>query len=105
MEMRDLTYVLVPGAWHGGWVWKDVAALLRSHGVAVTTPTLTGLGERRKDSTESVGFYTHIEELISHVFMKNIENPVLVGWSYGSFVAAGVAAQLAGRMKSIIYVD
>ena len=40
------TFVLVRGAWHGGWCWKRVAALLRRAGHEVLTPTLTGLGER-----------------------------------------------------------
>ena len=40
------TFVLVHGAWHGGWCWQKVATLLRQKGVAVVPPTLTGLGER-----------------------------------------------------------
>jgi len=38
------TFVLVHGAWHGGWCWAKVAASLRSRGHTVFTPTLTGLG-------------------------------------------------------------
>ncbi|HYP11564.1 MAG TPA: alpha/beta fold hydrolase, partial [Xanthobacteraceae bacterium] len=40
------TFVLVHGAWHGGWCYKRVARLLRQAGHEVYTPTLTGLGER-----------------------------------------------------------
>ena len=40
------TFVLVHGAWHGGWCWQRVAGRLRSGGHTVFTPTLTGLGER-----------------------------------------------------------
>lgn len=39
-------YVLVPGAWLGGWCWKYLTPLLRDEGHDVHTPTLTGLGER-----------------------------------------------------------
>ena len=39
-------FVLLHGAWHGGWCWKYVAAILRARGHRVTTPTQTGLGER-----------------------------------------------------------
>ena len=42
---NDRTYVLVHGAWHGGWVWRDVSDQLTKYGHRVTTPTLTGLGE------------------------------------------------------------
>ena len=39
-------YVLVHGAWHGGWCWKKIKPLLKARGHTVYTPTLTGLGER-----------------------------------------------------------
>jgi pimeloyl-ACP methyl ester carboxylesterase len=103
--MAGMTYVLVPGAWHGGWVWKDVAPLLRLRGISVTTPTLTGLGERRNAATSLVNLSTHIEDLTTHVFMEGIDNIVLVGWSYGSFVVAGAASQLGTKVRSIVYVD
>ncbi len=41
------TFVLVHGGWCGGWIWRYVAPALRERGHVVTTPTLTGLGERR----------------------------------------------------------
>jgi hypothetical protein len=40
------TFVLVHGAWHGGWCWRRVSDLLERKGHKVFTPTLTGLGER-----------------------------------------------------------
>jgi dienelactone hydrolase len=40
------TFVLVHGAWHGGWCWRRVADRLERRGHKVYTPTLTGLGER-----------------------------------------------------------
>jgi Alpha/beta hydrolase family len=42
----NYTFVLVHGAWHGGWCWRRAAALLRSAGHLVFTPTFTGFGER-----------------------------------------------------------
>ena len=41
------TYVLVHGAWHGGWCWRAVARSLRADGHEVHAPSLTGLGDRR----------------------------------------------------------
>src|SRR5881227_2870762 len=40
------TFVLVHGAWHGGWCWRRVADMLEKKGHKVYTPTLTGVGER-----------------------------------------------------------
>ena len=47
MVGESKTYVLVHGAWHGGWCWRAVADALRAKGHRVFTPTQTGLGERK----------------------------------------------------------
>jgi dienelactone hydrolase len=46
MSPSSKVFVLVHGAWHGGWCWRRVAGALRAAGHVVFTPTLTGLGER-----------------------------------------------------------
>lgn len=40
------TFVLVHGAFVGGWYWRWLTPYLRAAGYEVVTPTLTGLGER-----------------------------------------------------------
>ena len=40
------TFLLIPGAWHGGWCWRKLTPHLRAAGHEVCTPSLTGLGER-----------------------------------------------------------
>jgi len=37
-------FVLVHGAWHGGWAWQPVASRLRAAGHRVWAPTCPGLG-------------------------------------------------------------
>src|SRR5436305_14530482 len=44
-QVNAKTFVLVHGAWHGGWCWRRVSDLLEKKGHKVFTPTLTGLGE------------------------------------------------------------
>ena len=44
-NMADV--ILVHGAGTGGWLWDDVAALLRAEGHRVLTPTLPGSAHRR----------------------------------------------------------
>ena len=61
---KTATFVLIHGAWHGGWCWKKVRPLLQSAGHAVHTPTLTGLGERAHLSRPEVDLDTHIEDVI-----------------------------------------
>ena len=38
-------FVLVTGAWHGGWAWRPVAEHLRAAGHTVYTPALPGLAD------------------------------------------------------------
>lgn len=98
-------YVLVHGAWAGGWVWKDVAKLLRAQGHTVTAPTLTGLGERRHLLSESVNLDTHVEDVVANIEMEGLEDVVLVGWSYGGMVVSGVLARIQNKIKSMVYLD
>ena len=48
-------YVLVDGAWMGGWCWQAVARPLRAVGHDVYPATLTGLGERSHLAGPEVG--------------------------------------------------
>ncbi|MCF5548819.1 alpha/beta fold hydrolase [Pseudomonas salomonii] len=101
----DNTYVLVAGAWHGAWVWRDVIPVVRGMGHAASAPTLSGLGERRHTADACVGLGTHIEDVVAHIEMEDLHAVTLVGWSYGGMVTTGVAARLPGRIQSLIYLD
>ncbi len=99
------TFVLVHGAWCGAWVWGKVANGLREMGHQVSTPTLTGIGERRHIGANTASLTTHIEDLAAHVEMENLRNVTLVGWSYGGAVVTGTFPRIAERIKSVIYLD
>ena len=101
----SLTFVLVHGAWHGGWCWKKVAPLLRADGHQVYTPTLTGLGERRHLASPQVNLSTHIQDVGALLEFEDLHDVVLVGHSYAGFVIAGVAAQARARLGHLIFLD
>jgi pimeloyl-ACP methyl ester carboxylesterase len=97
-------YVLVSGSWHGGWVWHEVAARLRAAGHEVTTPTLTGLGERRHLG-QGVDLALHVEDVVAHIEMERLSGVTLVGWSYGGMVITGALARIPERIRAMIYLD
>ncbi len=99
------TFVLVHGAWHGSWVWRDVAPLIRAAGHEVTTPTLTGLGERSHLAGDHVDLSLHVADLVSHVEMEGLERFVLVGWSYGGMVTTAALPRLHERIRAMVYLD
>jgi pimeloyl-ACP methyl ester carboxylesterase len=104
-EEKRPPYVLVHGAWHGGWCWGRVAERLRTAGHRVFTPTLTGLGDRAHLSAPNVGLATHVEDVISAIDMEDLSDLVLVGHSFGSAVISGVADARADRIRRLVFLD
>jgi pimeloyl-ACP methyl ester carboxylesterase len=99
------TYVLVHGAWHGGWCWRKVTPLLTAAGHRVYTPTLTGLGERSHLLTPEVGLETHVKDVTALFEYEDLRNAILVGHSYGGMVVAGAAPSLVDRLSAVVYLD
>jgi pimeloyl-ACP methyl ester carboxylesterase len=100
-----VTFVLVHGAFHGGWCWRDVAAQLRAAGHEVFAPTLTGLGERSHLASPAVDLSTHIRDVANLIEWEDLREAVLVGHSYGGMVITGVADRLPDRLAGVIYLD
>jgi hypothetical protein len=59
------TFILVHGAWHGGWCYSRVARILRGKGYDVFTPTLTGLGERSHVASPAVNASAHVQDVLN----------------------------------------
>jgi pimeloyl-ACP methyl ester carboxylesterase len=99
------TYVLVHGAWHGGWCWAKVARLLRDAAQEVYTPTLTGLGERAHLARPEIDLETHIQDIVAVIESEELRQVTLVGHSYAGMVISGVAARAAARIGHLVYLD
>ncbi len=100
-----MVFVLVHGAWHGGWCYKRVAALLRAAGHEVYVPTLTGLGERSHLMNRSVNLDTHIHDVVNLIRWEELNDIVLCGHSYGGMVVTGVAAKVPDKSRAMVYLD
>ncbi len=105
VQDKGATFVLIHGAWHGGWCWKKLTPLLRAAGHDVYTPTLTGLGERAHLLSPQIGLGTHIEDIRALLEYEDLHNVILVGHSYGGMVIAGVAEVAAQRLSHLIFLD
>lgn len=99
------TFVLVHGAWHGGWCWQKVVPLLEAAGHVVYAPTLTGLAERASELSPDVGLDTHIQDVVGLVQEKNLHGVILVGHSYGGMVITGVVDAVPERIAHLVYLD
>jgi pimeloyl-ACP methyl ester carboxylesterase len=99
------TFVLVHGAWHGGWCYKHVAQLLRAQGHEVYTPTLTGLGERAHLASQSINLDTYIRDVMNVFEYEDLTDVVLCGHSLGGIVITGVGAEIPQRIRSLVFLD
>src|SRR5690349_21547465 len=99
------TFVLVQGAWLGGWYWKRVRQRLQAVGHEVFTPTLTGLADRSHLLARDINLDTHIWDVVNLIRWEELNDIVLCGHSYGGCVATGVADRVPERVGALIYLD
>lgn len=99
------TFVLVHGAWHGGWCWRRVAEPLRREGHTVFTPTLTGVGDRAHLLAPNIDLVSHIRDVVAVLEAEELEKVVLCGHSYGGMVITGAADTVTSRVDTLVYLD
>ena len=103
------TFVLVHGAWHGGWCWNKVAPLLRRTGAVVYTPTLSGLGERAHLAAllepSQVNLDLHIQDVARLMEYEGLDDVALVGHAYAGMVITGVAEVCPERLSHLVYIN
>ncbi len=99
------TYVIVHGAWGGGWAFKEVERLLRADGHAVYRPTLTGQGEKVHLAHPDINLSTHIQDIANVIVWEQLTDIVLVGHSYGGMVITGVMDRVPERIQHAVYLD
>lgn len=99
------TYVLVHGAWRGGWIWKRVRRLLQARGHEAFTPTLTGVADRSHLSSPNVNLDTHITDVANLIRWEELSDVILCGHSYGGCVVSGVADRVPDRIGALVYLD
>jgi pimeloyl-ACP methyl ester carboxylesterase len=104
-EAAMATFVLVPGAWLGGWCWRDVAARLAGRGHTAVGVTLSGLGERAHLLSREIGLATHVADVVGLLHWRDLGDVILVGHSYGGTVITAVAGQVPQRLRRLVYLD
>ena len=105
MKNNKPHFLLIHGAWHGGWVWNEISDILRYQRYSVSTPTLTGLGEKKHLLSSKITIETFIEDVVNHIIFENLNNIILVGHSFAGSVISGVADRLKDRIQKLIYFD
>jgi pimeloyl-ACP methyl ester carboxylesterase len=99
------TFFVAHGAWSAGWGWKKMHRLMAARGHRLTTPTLTGLGERAHLARPDIDLDTHIADIVAVLETEDLTGINLLGHSYGGMVATGAAGRARQRIAQLIYID
>ena len=99
------TFVLIHGAYQGGWIWSPVAAQLRAAGHVVCAPSLDGCAERSAQVRPGITTETHADEIVELMRYEDLNDVVLVGTSSGGMVLTRVAELARDRVQRIVFAD
>ena len=97
-----MNYVLVHGAWHGGWCWDKVVPLLEAEGHSVTAVDLPGHGD---DTTPLAGL-TQAEygRRVADAVEAAGEPVILAGHSMGGMAITQAAEYVPDKIAALVYV-
>ena len=96
------TYVLIHGAWHGAWCWKNVTPLIEKEGHKVVAPDLPGHGKDTRPIAEiTLQAYT---DRVCQILDEQSESVILVGHSMGGVVITQTAEYRPEKIKKLVYV-
>ncbi len=95
---ESTTFVLIAGAWHGGWCWERVTPLLEAAGHRAIAPDLRGMGSDLTPlyQVTLAGWADQVTALIA----REPEPVMLVGHSRSGIVISEVAE----RIRSLVYL-
>lgn len=98
-------FVLVHGGWAGGWQWQAAGTILEQAGHRVYRPSLTGMGDRVHLASPDITLDTHVQDVVNLLYYEQLENVILLGYSYSGMVISGVAEQVPERIGRLVYLD
>lgn len=103
------TFVLVPGACHGGWWYQPLVDRLHKRGHDAYALTLDGLGDGAPATNGPVTLDSHVDQtttaLLDAVASRDAADVVLVGHSYGGTVITAVADRVPEQIRALVYLD
>lgn len=99
------TFVLIHGAWHGGWCWRRVTDRLEAKGHKAYAPSLTGLADRSHLLSMDITLDTHIADVANLFQWEDLRDACLVAHSYGGWPCSGALERIGERVSSLVWVD
>jgi len=98
-------FILVHGAWHGAWCWREVLPRLSSAGHRAHAVTLTGVGERVHLMSPAITLETFIADVTNAIEAEEMQRAVLVVHSFAGMIGTAIADRIPQRIAHLVYVD
>jgi pimeloyl-ACP methyl ester carboxylesterase len=95
-------FVLLHGAWHGGWCWDAVIKGLEKAGHTAEAPTMPG--HQADDDRSAITFENYIDKIVD-VLNKQASPVVLVGHSSAGFLIQSAAPKAAQNISQLIFLN
>lgn len=95
-------YVLVHGAWHGGWCWEEIVPGLEARGHVVVAPDLPGMGPPRDGLASPT--LEDWANFVADLVRVGDERTILVGHSRGGLVISRAAELAPEAIVRSVYV-
>jgi len=93
-------FVLIHGAWHGGWCWEGVIRILVKSGHTAEAPTMPG--HSPGDDRSKVTFNSYVEKIIE-VLKKQPRPVIIVGHSSAGFLLQSAAPKLSDKIERLVF--
>ncbi len=95
-------FILIHGAWHGGWAWQAVVEQLVAEGHTAEAPTLPG--HRPDDDRSGITFQSYVDAIVA--ILNRQERPVvLVGHSSAGFLLQSVAPHVPHAIERLVFLN
>ncbi len=98
------TFVLIHGAWHGGWCWRAVMSELERKGDRSFAPDLPGHCGNPMDHAQ-VTLAAYVDYVARFIEERGLNDVVLAGHSLGGLTISGVAEKIPQRLKRVVFVS
>lgn len=95
------TFILVPGAFHNSWCFKNLAHYLTIAGHEVSAPDLPGMGGTLPEDRVTLQLWA---SLVADIVSACNEPPVVLGHSRGGIVVSQVAELVPSLIRETVYL-
>ena len=95
-------FVLIHGAWHGGWCWEGVISELQKAGHTAEAPTMPGNGPGQDRS--KIRFEDYVKTIVDALQRQAVPS-VLVGHSSAGFLLQASAPKGPDKISHLVFLN